>query len=183
MSTPAQRPRTTGRPTSLTPEVEDRIVTAIRGGSYIDDAASFAGVSDRTVYNWLARGKDALYQQESGQDIPDSEHLYLQFLQSVQRARSEAVLRNLALIQTAAQNGSWQAAAWYLERTNPRKWGRHETVELEGIDRDTPIRQSDVAALLDERIARMRERSTGIIDVVGRPDDGEPDAGVIRLAQ
>ena len=38
------------------------------------------------------------------------------------------------MIQKAAQEGSWQASAWYLERTNPRKWGRTETVEITGAD-------------------------------------------------
>jgi hypothetical protein len=44
------------------------------------------------------------------------------------------MLRNIGIIQTAAQNGTWQAAAWYLERTNPKKWGRHDTVEVTGTD-------------------------------------------------
>lgn len=127
-------PRKLGRPTLLTDEVRERIVSAVAGGAYFDDAAQFAGITERTFYNWIRRGKDAQEIMEAGGEIPDSEIPFLQFLQEVERARANAVMRNLTLIQTAASNGSWQAAAWYLERTNPRKWGRHETYEVTGLE-------------------------------------------------
>jgi hypothetical protein len=126
------------------------IVAAVRGGSYLDDAASYAGVGERTVYAWLARGRDAEKAYEQGQPINVDEQACLQFQQAVQKARADAVVRNVALIQRAAEDGSWQAAAWYLERTNPRKWGRRDTVEVTGED-GGPVRVEvdHKAALLD----------------------------------
>jgi hypothetical protein len=160
-----------GRPTSLTADVEERIISAVKGGSYLDDAAAYAGISERTLFRWVQKGKEALNLQEMGIDVTDEEQRYGQFCQSLQRARSEASIRNLTLIQRAAQEGTWQAAAWYLERTNPKKWGRKDTFEIEGVDKDTPDPRADIAILLDERISRMRERSRAVIEVTGQPAD------------
>lgn len=128
------KPRKAGRPTVLTDDVQERIVTAIRAGSYLDDAANYAGISYRTVLRWVERGRIADSELSDGNEITDDELPFWQFWQSVENARAQAVIRNVGIIQSAAQDGQWQAAAWYLERTNPRKWGRHETVELTGAD-------------------------------------------------
>lgn len=160
-----------GRPTALTHEVQERIIQAVRGGSYLDDAANYAGIAERTLYRWLAKGRDAINAEELGYELTEQERLYGQFCQALLKARADATIRNLTLIQNAAQSGSWQAAAWFLERTNPRKWGRHETFEIEGVDRDTPQNRTDIALMLDERIARMRERASAIIETTGQPID------------
>ena len=54
---------------------------------------------------------------------------------------ADSQLADLALITQAAQKGSWQAAAWKLERRNPAKWGRQRIeaeikggLVVEGID-------------------------------------------------
>lgn len=165
-NTPARK---RGRISLLTTETHERIVQNVRAGSYLDDAAAHVGISERTLHNWLQRGRDAENELELGGDIPDDELPYLHFFQSIKEARAEATIRNLALIQQAARAGSWQAAAWYLERTNPRKWGRHETVEV-GIDGNSGrVDGETVASILDERISRMRERSKGIIEAVAVP--------------
>jgi len=171
-----------GRPTALTRDIEERIISAVRGGSYLDDAAAYAGISERTLYRWMQKGRDALAAEEHGYELTDQERQYGQFCQALLKARADATIRNVTLIQNAAQNGSWQAAAWFLERTNPRKWGRHETVEIEGIDRDTPTTRSDIALMLDERIARIRERT--VIDVDETPvEDKKPQARKLSVAK
>jgi hypothetical protein len=126
--------RPTGRPTLLTPQVQETIVNAVRIGSYLDDAASLAGINRATLFRWIAWGKDANDKLQDGIELDEREETYRDFCDAVEKARADATLRNIGIIQTAAQNGSWQAAAWYLERTNPRKWGRHDTVELTGAD-------------------------------------------------
>ena len=41
--------------------------------------------------------------------------------------------RNVALIMKAAQGGTWQAAAWWLERRHPTDWstGQHRAALME----------------------------------------------------
>jgi hypothetical protein len=128
------KPKPYGRQTLLTPQVHETIVNAVRIGAYLDDAASLAGISRGTLFRWLAEGRDANDKSDAGEEITDRETLCRDFCDAVEKARADAMLRNIGVIQTAAQNGTWQAAAWYLERTNPKKWGRHDTVEVTGAD-------------------------------------------------
>ncbi len=49
---------------------------------------------------------------------------YRAFRTSVKMARASSESDALAVIRQAARDGTWQAAAWYLERSNPRRWGK-----------------------------------------------------------
>jgi len=48
---------------------------------------------------------------------------------------------SLAVIRSAAAKGTWQAAAWYLERTMPQKYGRFQRLAIEA-----PVALSSEAA-------------------------------------
>jgi hypothetical protein len=123
-----------GRPSLLTDETEERIVSAVRGGAYLDDASAYAGISRHTLFSWMRDGRAAAEREEQGELLSEREQRLVNFLNAVEKARADASIRNLMVIQQAAQEGNWQASAWYLERTNPKKWGRHETVEITGAD-------------------------------------------------
>lgn len=131
----------TGRPTALNAEVQDRIIQALTAGNYQDTAARYAGVDESTFYRWMQKGAD-----------PDAPAIYRDFRQAVETARSQAEVRAVALINQAAQNGTWQAAAWYLERSHPQRWGRFQRTEVTGRD-GGPV-EVDVA-VLERKIADM----------------------------
>jgi len=120
------------RKTLCTPERTKRISDFIRAGNYAEVACRVGGISEATYYNWLKRG-------DSG------ESPYTEFLEAIKEAEAEAEARNIALIQRAAQNGTWQAAAWYLERKHGKRWGRKSEVEVSG---DGAITLSGLADLL-----------------------------------
>jgi transposase len=135
-----------GRPSKLTPQVHDKIITAIKAGNYLDTAARYAGVDPGTVHRWIAKGKD--------EQAPDE---YRQFREAIESARAEAEARNVALIQQAANAGTWQAAAWYLERTAHQRWGRKQSLEVSGqggepvqVEVDTTALEAKVRALLGD---------------------------------
>ena len=107
-----------GRPTKLTPEVQEKIVSAIRAGNYASVAAEYAGISESTFYSWLRRGREA----KSGR--------FPEFLQAVKRAEKEAEVRAVAIIQKHMDN-NWQAAMTYLERKFPQRWGRRDRLSVE----------------------------------------------------
>jgi hypothetical protein len=96
-------------------EVTEAAVTFIcdRLAAGVDNATAVAasGLSLRTCYRLKARGK-------AGDDPPA-----VAFLAAVKKAEADAVVRNVALVQKAAQNGTWQAAAWWLERRHPDEHG------------------------------------------------------------
>ncbi len=105
--------------TKLNPQTQDRIVQAIRSGNYANVAARYAGIDEKTYYNWLQRGE----REGSG--------IYFQFLQSVKKAESDAEVQAVAEIRLAARE-NWQAGMTWLERRFPDRWGRRERVEHSG---------------------------------------------------
>ena len=42
----------------------------------------------------------------------------------IEQAEAVAIRDRLAVITKAADSGTWQAAAWFLERRYPEQWGR-----------------------------------------------------------
>lgn len=94
-----------GRPSKLTDQVRDSVCEAVAMGMTFDLAAQYAGIGRSTFFRWMRQGE----QSEPGDRFRD-------FWDAVKRAESEGALNALATIHRAASDGSWQAAAWLLER-------------------------------------------------------------------
>jgi hypothetical protein len=122
-----------GRPSKLTQEVHTRIVAAIQRGSYVETAAQLAGINKVTYYDWLKRGQavqamlDEAHEDEQP-DISTHDANCANFSNAVFRAMAEAEVRDVTAIDNAAQQGTWQAAAWKLERKHHSRWGRKVAV-------------------------------------------------------
>ena len=140
---------TGGRPSELTPEIQQKIVGAIMVNGYVETAAAFAGISKDTFYNWLKRGARA------------NRGRYKEFSDAIGKAIAEAEVR-MSMVVVKAANGydviekrtvigqdkegkpvntvtessrhefNPQAAEWWLERRFPNHWGRREYVEMAG---------------------------------------------------
>ena len=108
------------RPTKLTQEITDRICLAIRAGNYAKIAAAMAGVGETTYYRWLELSAE-----------PNAKKEYREFRESVERAEAEAEISAVARIKQAADNGTWQAASWLLERKHGERWGRNDKLRQE----------------------------------------------------
>lgn len=145
------------RPSKLTDTVTERVASLIMGGSYANRAAEAAGIGERTFYRWMKEGeaiadkveafedkvdawndlsyaerRDARERKPLDSEVPsEAEVAKWQFWQTIKKAEAEAEARNTALIQTQASK-SWQAAAWWLERKFPDRWGRKDKVQLDG---------------------------------------------------
>ena len=46
-------------------------------------------------------------------------------------------VHNFEIVQSAAQNGVWQAAAWILERRFPARWGRRNPGDKSAVNIST----------------------------------------------
>lgn len=101
-----------GRPTKLTPENQAIIIKAIGLGATYKAAANAAEVSYDSLNLWLKKGKKA----KSGR--------YFKFYYAIKKALGDRQARWLSQIERAAENGTWQAAAWKLERTEREHFGR-----------------------------------------------------------
>lgn len=151
-----------GRHTLLTPDLQEKIVELIRLGNYAEDAAGASGISRSTFFGWIVRGRA---EQERLRAYPNTpvradEKPFLEFLNAVEKARDEATARNVAIIQREASKGTWQAAAWWLERTRQHTFGRKERVEMTG-EGGAPLRIQVDAVDLEEKISQVLEARKG----------------------
>ena len=150
-------PKKTGRKTVITPEITEAIATSIRLGNYSEHAAAAAGIGKSTFWNWLERGKREKERLETidGAEPREDETPFVEFLDAIEKAKAEAVARNIGIIQKAASVGSWQAAAWWLERTQAQLYGRKQQVALEGVQGGTPVALSVDTKDLEDKVTRI----------------------------
>ncbi len=111
------------RKSKLTSELIKEAYKMVAAGNYIKDIPPVLGIDDSTWFRWLSEGEKA----KSG--------LKREFYETIKKAEKDAIARNVALIQRAAQEGNWQAAAWWLERKYFEDWGRKDKVDL-SADKD-----------------------------------------------
>jgi transposase-like protein len=139
-----------GRPTKLTADLKERLIGALRSGAPNETAAGFAGIAESTFYAWLARAQDDLKAN------PEIATDYTEFQEAVEKAQAEAELEKLLIINAAAKGkpttegapgtaGQWQAAAWFLERRHPERYGRR-IVTIPDPDPEDPRKKGKPAA-------------------------------------
>lgn len=94
-----------GRPTALTPRVEEAILGNLIGGMSIDASCALAGIGVRTFYSWMNRGEQAREMLDEHGTIPESEAPFLHFQQSALDARAQAEARAVKVVMTAMHGG------------------------------------------------------------------------------
>lgn len=123
------------------PDNRKRLISAISKGATYILACNYAGISYNTFLSWMRKGEQQLENEEEGNE-------YLKFYCEVKKAEGIAVTSWLTLIEQAAKNGNWQAAAWKLERRYPNEYGRYTPEKPDNKD------QPDDSTI-EERIARV----------------------------
>lgn len=148
-----------GRKSKLTYKTVKKIRDFIAMGNYIETACRASGISDKTYYYWLSLGRDAKAQK--------IENPYSEFLDVIKEAESEAEANLVTTIKKASFD-SWQAAAFLLERKNPKNWGKKESIDhslnipdnkkisdnVEEILKDENLRKAS-----DEILKRLSDRA------------------------
>lgn len=97
----------------------DRLLKALKDGHTMTDSAVFAGISYKTLNSWLNQGAEA----PEGTIARD-------FYKQVELAKTMAIDDCVKSIKGAAKRGTWQAAAWFLEKRVPEVYGRRSEVAL-----------------------------------------------------
>tara|TARA_R110002167_G_scaffold199684_1_gene402985 strand:+ start:2939 stop:3415 length:477 start_codon:yes stop_codon:yes gene_type:complete len=143
----------------LNPRVQKRIYQAIRAGNYKEVACQFAGISGTTLRNWVSKGKEA---DAKG----DENSVYYHFFKGLEEAEAEAEVRNVAIVQRAAEK-QWQASAWMLERRHPGRWARNDKHRLE------------VKAEVDVNDSSSKDRLQSLLDGIAErigTEEGDPES-------
>jgi transposase len=156
---PERKPKAGGRKSLLTPERQQTILDLIAAGNYIDTATKASGISHQTLSNWLSRGtaeRERLQANPNAEPDP-KEHKYLEFLEESEKAFAIAEARNMAIIQRAAHDGTWQAAAWILERTRGKRYQRVDKSEISGPE-GGPLRINVSTEELERKVSKILEK-------------------------
>jgi len=87
-------------------------------------------------------------ESDAGEDTEFS-----QYFKEIMQARAFAEADNVLVIRNASRD-TWQAAAWWLERTFPDRWGRRDRMAVEHSGRDGgPIEVGmDLSKLTDKEL-------------------------------
>jgi len=112
------------------PELENALIKLIRAGNYVQTACNAVGIDVSTLWRWLKKGEKALELKKQGKEISQDDEKFCNLYIAIKKAKAEAEVRNVTIIQTAAVK-SWQAAAWWLERVKYERWGKKDKISVE----------------------------------------------------
>lgn len=146
-----------GRPTKQTDARVAGLLNALRAGNTRSAAAAHAEISRATLYRWIEEDET--------------------FRDSIEKAEADAEVRFAAQVAQAAASGTWQAAAWWLERRRPADFALRSKVEMSGPD-GGPIDHREVSTLEDHEKRALTEAirdhlAAGRRSIpVGSPEDG-----------
>ena len=136
------------RPSKLTPELRVDLERQLADGVPVVVLAQRFGVGRRTLGRWIGDGRVVRRQLAPAPD-PAVEEL------SLDERLEKAEPGLLAAVLAASQRGSWQAAAWILERRWPERWARPPRRQEEPSQSAEPI-ADDPFGEVDELAARRR---------------------------
>jgi len=128
--------------------VEKRIVDSLKAGNTVRQAAAAASVSTATFMAWKARGRRG-------------EPRYVEFLEHCEKAEAEAEGEAVKIVRDAALDGTWQAAAWWLERRRWRQWCRRDAPQRMPMDAEKMSDEELLKAIDTERasvLARLEAK-------------------------
>jgi hypothetical protein len=135
------------RPSKLTDEIQQRIGDNISLGLTYSLAAELAGVTYKTLNEWMNRGKT----ENSGK--------YYQFAQHIKKCNAEGARKLLEKLNDSANAGNCQVCMWILERRFPEDFARRQyrkmNVISENKNENVEIIVKDTDAIRNEILAKF----------------------------
>jgi len=108
-------PERTGRKPILVKfdHVREKVLDAIiNDGAPIGMAAKRAGISRKTIFNWMAKGREAREAKATGNGpLTHWDDHYIEFLEEIENAEYDIMLKHLNRIDEAGE-ANWTASAW-----------------------------------------------------------------------
>ena len=111
-------------------EAVEKILEYLPRVMYLETAAALAGVSHRTLQEWLRRGKEVRQRaRRTGEPIPQADEMYANLAAAIKAVAAHAEMTALSQV-AGAVGDDWRAAAWVLERRYPSRWSRDRSEVL-----------------------------------------------------
>lgn len=162
-----------GRYSKLTEEVENELARLISAGVYMRQACEFVGISEATVYNWMARGSTEILRLENDPKAKPlvKEAPFVDFFYRIKKAENASEVRAVTTWQSEIKEGDWRAAKEFLARRFPDRWSpRLEVTGADGapvqvqMNVDVTTLEQKVLAVLEARNANAISGGDSIID-------------------
>lgn len=150
-----------GRPSKLTPELQERILDAILEGVYMETAAQAVGINKTTLYRWIERGEtaeqNALAQAEehdagdelSGEELYEyanpADWPYMDFRHALKSAEAFGEIELVRKVTRGHGEQPWTAYMTVLERRFAERWRRRDKITHDGIGDLSKPRTSEPA--------------------------------------
>ena len=142
----------------------DRLLNALKAGHFVEEACKYAPISEQTYYRWLREGAALDARADAGETLTPEEQGIRQLCEAIKAAEVSGQNAALDLIRKAIDAGTWQAAAWFLERRN-KKWSNR--TEVTGPD-GGPV-QTVTVEDVDEKIRNLIAASEADRGVTNAP--------------
>lgn len=114
-----------GRPTKLTPDLQERFCVMLSKGVHPETACECVGISYRAYYDWLKRGQAA-----AEADEPDPEDVgFIEFWRQATAALGKVNGEIEENIMKASKT-DWRAGAFLLAKRKPRLYSDKTSVEI-----------------------------------------------------
>lgn len=147
----------------LTDDTREQIAgRMLATGSEVPAAAASVGVSTRALERWLELGRQARERRRAGSPPGAADLVYLALLDDIDQAHGAAEVGALGTIQKAMLNQDWRAAAWFLERMWPERYGKRQGrpsgIPQEIRDELEQLRAMKAQAPTESRLETLRAR-------------------------
>ena len=132
------------RQSKLTPATQEKILTYLAAGAYVETAAVAAGVAKSTLYDWMKRGeaqrsgkyrtfKDAVDQALAQDELAGAAHLSALSRRSVTKKFkcTQCECENTVSVPVPS-NVSLEATKWRLQKKYRDPYGDKVEIKLEG---------------------------------------------------
>jgi hypothetical protein len=145
---------------------------AIESGNTLNNACRLVGVDSVAVTDWrvLAVGREEVLPEYVWFGVS------VAYLRGVNESMMADQIKQTAL---SGRANTWQAAAWWLERTNPKDWGKKDNLEV-STEAGKPLVQVNQVILKDDEAfnesRRLLDRigAARTIESIGTGDSSEP---------
>lgn len=138
------------------------ILEAMRKGNTMPAAARQVGMAPETVHEWLWKSRRD----------PDRYPEYVAFAEAMEQIKAEVQAEMVEVVRNTALSGApntWQAAAWYLERSDPEHWSRRDRLSVS--NEGGPLVQINQVILSDDD---AREASRELLNRLTASSPAEP---------
>lgn len=146
----------------LTDEVYNKLVAAEGKGLGRRSVAALGGISERTYWRWLERGKRACEVEEEGNEPDPFDAQFMKLWRETEKARAKWEQEVIQAMDDETDKG-WQRQAWKLERRRPEDYSLVTVQRQEGGPQNvsiTVINNPEALEALDGALRKLAAPSS-----------------------